>query len=72
MAGTSPAMTTVDSMQSGNVSSYRRGRARARLNDMESTDQSPFVPVEAGTQASLQRLGSRFRGNERGIFNAEQ
>jgi hypothetical protein len=28
----------------------------------------PFVPAEAGTQALLQKLGSRFRGNERSMF----
>ena len=27
---------------------------------------TPFVPADAGTQALLQRLGSRFRGSERG------
>jgi hypothetical protein len=26
----------------------------------------PLVPAEAGTQALLHKLGSRFRGNERG------
>jgi hypothetical protein len=29
---------------------------------------NPFVPAEAGTQALLQILGSRVRGNERGRF----
>src|SRR5690349_8951428 len=28
--------------------------------------QTPLVPVDAGTQALPQKLGSRFRGNERG------
>ena len=28
----------------------------------------PLVPAEAGTQALLHKLGSRFRGNERWIL----
>ena len=38
---------------------------------MESTDQSSFVPAQAGTQALPQRPGSRFRGNERGMLQRQ-
>ena len=33
--------------------------------------QFPFVPAEAGTQALLQKLGSRFRGNEQWMRQRE-
>jgi hypothetical protein len=33
--------------------------------NIESTHQRPLVPADAGTQAWLQKLGSRIRGNER-------
>jgi hypothetical protein len=36
-----------------------------RSIEIESAHQTPFVPADAGTQTLLQKLGSRFRGNER-------
>ncbi len=35
--------------------------------NIESAHQIPLVPADAGTQALLQKLGSRIRGNERWI-----
>ena len=37
----------------------------AKTEFVETVRRTPFVPAEAGTQAWLQKLGSRFRGNER-------
>src|SRR5947209_13041283 len=45
---------------------------RARSIDIESGVQTPLVPADAGTQALLQKLGSRVRGNKRGCFHAKQ
>jgi hypothetical protein len=39
--------------------------------DMGPTQQTPFVPTEVGTQALPQKLGSRIRGNERGMLLRE-
>jgi polar amino acid transport system substrate-binding protein len=39
---------------------------------VEVAQQTPFVPAKAGTQAWLQKLGSRFRGDERRWVCAKQ
>src|ERR1700704_6265333 len=43
----------------------------ARSIDIESGVQTPLVPADAGTQALPQKLGSRIRGNERGVLPRE-
>jgi hypothetical protein len=38
---------------------------------LKSAHQTPLVPADAGTQALLQKLGSRIRGNEREEASAQ-
>jgi polar amino acid transport system substrate-binding protein len=44
---------------------------RAKTEFAETVLQTPFVPADAGPQALPQKLGSRFRGNERGCVYAK-
>src|SRR5215469_4107620 len=52
----------------GDAPAPRRGREEFRLSAVLAVARFPFVPAKAGTQALLQALDSRLRGNERGYL----